>query len=262
MRSFTGFLSFRHSVVLLGFALCATMTNPASAQGLIRVTEAMSSSAAAGGGTGDWFELTNYGGSAVNIAGWKVDDSSFLSTASLPLNIVTSIGAGESAIFIEVPSATASGGEAQFVADWRSFWGNSVATTQVGWYKGSGIGLSSTSDGVVVFDAANVEQTPRVSFPAATTGSSFYWAYSPSGAFGVGSSTAGVVSTIGTLAGENGGISQTTLLSVDPPTAPFTVTNIGSPGTAAVVPEPSTMALAAAGIGLAGLSARRRIRRA
>jgi hypothetical protein len=114
----------------------------------------------------------------------------------------------------------------------------------------------------VVFDAANAEQTPRVSFPAATTGSSFYWAYSPSGAFGVGSSTAGVVSTIGTLAGENGGISQTTFLSADPPTAPFTVTNIGSPGTAAVVPEPTTVALAAAGIGLAGLAARRRLRKA
>jgi hypothetical protein len=260
MRSITGFLSFRRSVVLAGIVLCATMTGSASAQ--LRVTEAMSSSAAVSGGTGDWFELTNYGGSAVSIAGWKVDDSSFSAAAALPLNVVTSIGAGESAIFIEVPSATVSGSEAQLVADWRSFWGNTVAATQVGWYKGSGIGLSSSGDGLVVFDAANAEQTSRVSFPAATAGSSFYWAYTPSGGFGVGSSTAGVVSQIGTLAGENGGISQTTLLSADPPTAPFTVTNIGSPGTAALVPEPSTVALAAAGIGLAGLAARRRGQRA
>lgn len=261
MSSFRRFSPSLRHVALLCLACSVTIGDSASAQGLIRVTEAMSNSAAAGG-TGDWFELTNYGGSAVNIAGWKVDDSSFQSTVALPLNIVTSIGAGESAIFIEVPSSTTSGGEAQLVADWRSFWGNAVGTTQVGWYKGSGIGLSSTGDGLVVFNAANAEQTPRVSFPAATTGSSFYWAYNSDGSFGVGSSASGVVSTIGTLAGADGGISQTTLLSVDPPTAPFTVTNIGSPGTAAVVPEPSTVALAAAGIGLAGLAARRRQRRA
>lgn len=238
----------------------AGLGGPAFAQ--IRVTEVMSSSAAVGGGTGDWFELTNYGTSPVNIAGWKVDDNSFTAASALALNVVTSIGAGESAVFIEVPSATAAGGEAQLVSDWRTFWGSTVATTQVGWYKGSGIGLSSAGDGLVVFDGANAEQTPRVNFSAATTGSSFYWAYTPSGGFGVGSTTAGVVSQIGTLAGENGGISQTTLLSPDPPVAPYTVTNIASPGTAAVVPEPSTIALAAVGIGIAGAACQRRLRRA
>ena len=260
MRTFNVSLPSRRLMSLLGIVLSVTVTRSATAQ--IRVTEVMSASAAVSGGTGDWFELTNYGSSAVDITGWKVDDSSFSSGVALPLNVVTSIGSGESAIFIEVPSATAAGGEAQLVADWRSFWGNAVATTQVGWYKGSGIGLSSAGDGVVVFDAANVEQTSRVSFPAATTGSSFYWAYTPSGSFGVGSTTAGVVSQIGTLPGENGGISQTTFLSPDPPTAPFTVTNIGSPGTAALVPEPSTVALTAVGVAFAGVAARRRLRRA
>lgn len=258
MSSYRKFWPSLQEVALLCVAFTVSVGGSASAQLTVRVTEAMSSSAAVSGGTSDWFELTNYGSSAVNIAGWKVDDSSFASGTALPLNVVTSIAAGESAVFIEIPSTTPAGSEAQDVTAWRTFWGNPVATTQVGWYRGSGIGLSSAGDGLVVFDAANVEQTPRVSFPAATAGSSFYWAYSPSGAFGGGPS----VSTIGTIPGENGGISQTTFLSVDPPPAPFTVTNTGSPGTAAVVPEPSTVALAAAGVGLAGLAARRRLRRA
>ena len=41
-------------------------------QSQVRITEVMSS-----GGTSDWFELTNFGTTAVDITGWKVDDSSF-----------------------------------------------------------------------------------------------------------------------------------------------------------------------------------------
>jgi hypothetical protein len=41
-------------------------------QSQVRITEVVSS-----GGTSDWFELTNYGPTAVDITGWKVDDSSF-----------------------------------------------------------------------------------------------------------------------------------------------------------------------------------------
>ena len=71
-----------------------------------------------------------------------------------------------------------------------------------------------------------------------------------------GNASAGLVSTVGTIPGDNGGSSQVTYLSTS-----ALPQNIGSPGSAAVVPKPSTAVLAAAGIGLAGLAARRRLRR-
>lgn len=244
--------------VLCAAVAAASVASPAFAQ--IRITEVMSSSGGLTGiGTEDWFEVTNYGSSNVDLTGWKVDDSSYAFATSLALNGVTNLGAGESAMFFESKTV---GAEATDTAAFKNFWAGSAQTAQVGWYRGSGIGLSSNGDGLVLFDAGGVEATPRVAFGVATAGSSFYWAYRPDGSFAYGGPTNGAVSTIGTLPGENGGISQTTYLSVDPPPAPYNVTNIGSPGSAALVPEPSTVALVAAGIGLAGFAARRRLRRA
>ena len=142
------------------------------------------------------------------------------------------------------------------IANYQTFWGGSGSTAQIGYYTGSGVGFSSNGDGVVVFDSLGVEVTPQTSFPAATTGSSFYWSYDPTGSFVYGNASAGLVSTVGTIPGDNGGSSQVTYLSTS-----ALPQNIGSPGSAAVVPEPSTAVLAAAGIGLAGLAARRRLRR-
>ena len=251
------FVVHSYGVVACLAVLC--LASPAFAQ--VRVTEAMSSSGGLTGvGTGDWFEITNYGATAVDLTGWKVDDSSYLFSSSLAINGVTNLAAGESVLFLEAKGTL--GQETTETAALQSFWGGTAQTAQVGWYRGSGIGLSSTADGLVLFNADGTEATPRVAFGAATAGSSFYWAYSPSGSFSEGSPTNGLVSTVGTLPGESGGISQSSYLSIDPPVTPFNVVNTGSPGTAAVVPEPSTMALAAAGIGLAGLAARRRLRRA
>ncbi len=224
---------------------------PASAE--LRITEVMSSSGV--GGTADWFEVTNYGSSAVTSSGFRMDDNTFLFANSVELFGVSSIAAGESVVFLE----TATLDPAAEVAAFRSFWGGSAATAAVGYYGGSGVGFSSNGDGVVVFDSLGVEQTPQTSFGSAvaTPGQSFYWAYSPTGAFVLGSQSNGVVSTVGTIPGEDGGISQVTYLS-----ATALPQNTGSPGSAAVVPEPSTVALAAAGLGLAGLAARRRLRKA
>ncbi len=41
----------------------------------------------------DWFEVTNIGGAAVDITGWKMDDSSESFAAAVPLNGITSIAA-------------------------------------------------------------------------------------------------------------------------------------------------------------------------
>ena len=98
----------------------------------------------------DWFEVTNTGSATVDITGWKVDDSSHAFATALALNGITAIAPGESVIFIETANlATAS-------AAFRSLWfgSNPQRVPQIGSYTGSGIGLSTSGDEVVLFDAA------------------------------------------------------------------------------------------------------------
>lgn len=233
-------MKIRSTTIAIAGALAAILGAVGAAQAQysdLRITEAMSSSGS--GGTADWFELTNYGLTMASISGWTMDDSSFTFGSSLALNGVTSIGAGESVLFLE----SADGAD---IASFRAFWGG-IDSVQIGYYSGSGVGLSSSGDGVVVFDAAGVEQTPRVQFGAATAGSSFYYYYDSAGNPATSPNLAAVLSTVGTLDG------QATYASAN------ALGNIGSPGTAAnaPIPEPATGAL----LGLGALWACRRIRR-
>lgn len=107
----------------------------------------------------DWFELTNTGASAVNIAGWRMDDSSNAFATSVALNGVSSIGPGESVIFIE--TGDLAGAAAAFRTTW--FGANPPAGLQIGSYSGSGVGLSTGGDGVNVYDASGAVQA-SVSF--------------------------------------------------------------------------------------------------
>jgi hypothetical protein len=183
----------------------------------VRITEAMSSSGT--GGTADWFEITNLGSTTVDITGWKVDDSSFALATALALNGVTSIPAGKSVIFMESAAPTTE------IPAFKTFWGSSMDNVAVGSYTGSAIGLSSSADGIILFDNTGAEIT-RLSFLIATGGSSFYWSYNASGVMV--SAERGVVSTVGTI---NGTITnQVTLTSAN------VLGNIGSPGTAVVYP--------------------------
>ncbi len=195
----------------------------ASASAGLRVTEAMSSSGS--GGTADWFEVSNYGTTAIDITGYKMDDSSFSFASAVALSGITSIGAGETVIFVE--------GAAGDVAGFRSFWGG-LSGVQVGYYSGSGVGFSSNGDGVVVFNGSGSEVTQQATFGAATSGSSFY--------FDSTGTAAGVVSTVGTDG------TQVTFATTGSPV------NIGSLGTALNIPAPGAVALVA----LAGVMARRR----
>jgi len=166
---------------MLTAALLASVA-PTQAQGLLRITEAMSN-----GDIMDWFEITNLGNSAYDLANHRMDDNSFLIANSIPLVGISSIGAGESVIFIESAAGAS-------VAAFKTNWGLG-ASVQVGYYSGSGVSLSSSGDGVTLFSntAANSgTELPgpfgtssnliRVSFGAATPGSSFYWSYDSAGA--------------------------------------------------------------------------------
>lgn len=239
------------STATIGLALLASLfalpASTALAQiSTLRITEVMSSSGV--GGTADWWEATNYGSSSVDITGWKFDDSSFAFASAVALNGVTSIAPGESVAFLETTTLD-SGTVATLISSFRSFWGGSGTTAQIGYYAGSGISFSSAGDGAVMFNATGTEMTPRVTFGAATSGASFYYSYSASGDPTTSPNTSAIVSTVGSVDGQITFLSATALPQ-----------NTGSPGTAInAVPEPSTMAGAGC-LALVAASALRRKR--
>ncbi len=140
--------------------------------GRLIVTEVAPWSSTSGVGlTADWFEVTNIGVAAVDITGWKVDDSSNAIGSALLLNGITSIAPGESVIFIETSgSQTAAGNAANFRTLW--FGSNAPAGLQIGSYTGSGIGLSTSGDAVNLYDSGGVRRA-NVVFGAAPGGPSF-----------------------------------------------------------------------------------------
>jgi len=160
-----------------------------------------------------------------------MDDNSFAIGSAVALSGITSIGAGETVVFIESAAGAA-------VSSFRSFWGG-LAGVQVGYYSGSGVSLSSNGDSVVLFNSGNTEVT-RVSFGAATSGSTFFWGYDAASGV-VDSSYNGLVSTVGTIG------SQVTFQSSG---------DTGSLGTAINAPAPGAVAL----LGVAGLLNGRRRR--
>lgn len=207
---------------LLRSAFVAVVATAATAQAQLRFTEVMSSSGT--NGTGDWVELTNFGSGAVNITGYKLDDGSFNLGAAVYLQGVTSIAAGQSVVFLE--SAAGAG-----IPAFRTFWGDIDSLLVIGYYSGSGVGLSSGGDGVSLFDAGGSKVTQET-FDAAATGSSF--GFDPT------TSTFGAVSANGSFGAF---------------TSAGSPTNVGSPGT---IPEPSTYAALVGALALAGVALRRR----
>lgn len=116
----------------------------------------------------DWFEVTNTTAHAVDITGWKVDDSSESFAAALALNGITSIAPGESVIFLESNNLTAI--RAAFLNNW--FGANPPAGLQIGSYTGSGIGLSTGGDAVCLYNPAGILKA-KVFFGASPSGPAF-----------------------------------------------------------------------------------------
>ena len=116
----------------------------------------------------DWFEVTNTKATAVDITGWKMDDSSGSPAAAVALNGITSIAPGESVIFIESASP------ATVIPAFKSTWfgANPPLGLQIGTYTGSGVGLSTGGDAVNLYNAASVLQT-GVSFSVSPAGPSY-----------------------------------------------------------------------------------------
>jgi uncharacterized protein YjiK len=114
----------------------------------------------------DWFEVTNIGSAAVDMTGWTMDDNSNDVNQSVPIVGLGSIAPGQSAVLIEGTSTTA----ANFVTTW--FGASPPAGFLIGSYTGSGVGLSTSSDAVNLFNSTKQRMT-GVTFGASTTNFSF-----------------------------------------------------------------------------------------
>ncbi len=241
---FKGLIQAFHSVrtfkkIILASSVCLLLSG--STHAAIVISEVHPSGSGNGNYAADWFELTNTGVAAVDITGWKVDDSSNAFASALALRGVTSINPGQSVIFAE-GDATGST-DTTIAANFKNAWfGVSVpAGFTIGGYGGSAIGLSTSGDAVNIFDALGARVT-GVAFNASTAGITF------DNAAGLGSSTLPTpgISTL-SVAGVNGAFTSS-------------ISEIGSPGAIQGVPEPGTVLLLVFGAGILAVQKRRRSR--
>lgn len=209
---------------LMSAIVALVFASPSAAQ--IIVSEVHPNGSGGGAAYGaDWFELTNTGGSIVDITGWRVDDSSYSFASSAPLAGVTSILPGQSVVFMEGDGTN----NGVFSSSW--FGASPPPGFVMGNYMGSGIGLSTGGDAVQIYDSAGNIIT-GVSF-----GSTALELRTLDNAAGTGSTaTPAPVISIFSAAGVNGAFNSFALVGGAP--------EVGSPG---VVPEPSSLTLAGLG---------------
>jgi Lamin Tail Domain len=214
------------------------------------------------GYSADWFEVTNTGSTAVSIAGWSMVDNHAASNSTTPYaagaNISIgnlsggnatfgpalltlagagqSIGAGQSAIFLE--SSTAASSSTALISSFETAWfGTKVpANLLVGTYNdGTNYGLSQTADMVNIFN-----------------GNSATSALMASVAFGVDSGTP--VATFDNAQGlNNATLTQKSAAGVNGAFVSATGQELGSPGTISPVPLPGSLGLLLSGFGAFGM---------
>jgi hypothetical protein len=130
----------------------------------LAITEVHSSQSTNGTPTlhADWFELTHYGTTPIDLRGWRLNDSNGgLTNGAVSLSALT-LSPGESVVFVQDIDAAA----------FRAWWGPALSPSlQIISYTAASIGLSSTGDGVRLWDAAAASgASPAVSVDFAATG--------------------------------------------------------------------------------------------
>ncbi len=160
------------AAVLAGIGLTSILATQSASAAMLITEVNPAGSGTTSGYAADWFELTNTDSSAVDITGWKMDDNSFNAANSVALQGVTSILGGQSVIFLET-TATDSTSVNTVFNNFKSAWfGSNVPSSLVlGYYSGSGVGLGTAGDGVIVFNGST--QMAKVIFGAATAGKTF-----------------------------------------------------------------------------------------
>jgi len=135
----------------------------------IEITEVSAFGSGSAPYAADWIEVTNTGTESVNLAGWKMDDSSALFSAAVDLVGVPVLPAGASAVFFEGTD------DAAFQLAFAQAWfGQDLFDSGFlfGHYTGGGVGLSTGGDGVVLF-APDGTLVTGVSFGASPSAAPF-----------------------------------------------------------------------------------------
>lgn len=154
-------------------ALALLSVAATAAHGQLVITEVMASSGhAAGDADDDWWELTNTGSSAVDLSGYKWDDTPEVAASASAFPAGISIQPGESIVILDEPAGN--------VAAWKSAWGITSSTrvldrTQFATANPGGTdfsGLSGGGDEVNLYDAGGYV-VASVAFGASTEGKSF-----------------------------------------------------------------------------------------
>lgn len=151
----------------------ALLSAAASAHGQLVITEVMASSGhSATDANGDWWELTNTGSSAVNLNGYKWDDTPEIPATASAFPAGITIQPGESIVILDESAGN--------VAAWKTAWGlasstrvldsTQFANANVGGEDFSG--LSASGDEVNLYDAGG-NVVASVAFGASTAGKSF-----------------------------------------------------------------------------------------
>lgn len=231
------------AAALGALTLLLATSGPAVAQTGVRITEWMYNPVTS---AGEFFELTNFGPTAIDLTGWVYDDDSRLSTVDplLPTGGSTG-GATLSALGLLAPGESAIVTEAN-AATFRSQWGLAASIKVLG-------GITNNLgrvDEINVFDAGGA-LVARLTYGDTTQ--------------------PGTVRTLGISGnpGTNSVLTGTTaagwvLSSSGDAFGSFASTagDLGNPGIYAPIPEPAEVALMLAGLAVLGAAARARRARA
>jgi len=124
---------------------------------------------------GDWWELTNFGGSPIDLTGYRFNDSNGgLTNGVVTLDGIT-IEPGESIVFLEQNVTTG----LPTVDDFRTWWDTALpANLRIFGYSTNNIGLSGSGDAIRLWDPKATDEADTVaeaSFGVATPGVSFLY---------------------------------------------------------------------------------------
>lgn len=140
------------------------------------ITEILAGQAAPTTGHMDWWELTNLDDRAINLRGYRYDDSSQSFAVSHVIGQDVIIQPGESIVFIE---AGPSGNIPVLKSNFLAWWGTNLPPgLQIIAWTNSGAGLAQSSDAVNFWNAAATDPSDTIAsatYASAVVGTSFVY---------------------------------------------------------------------------------------